>query len=302
MRILAIGNIFESNSLNVDEFCEKDSEVIVNNISSRISGAVIVISAMAAFLHNDISLYSKFNYANNKFRELVDLLAKFGVNTSMIKNCDSTNNLITIYDVEGSRKCYSSMNNSIVTNDLLALDYSAYDAVFFCCLSYSIVAPVFEKNQSLKDTKSIVLASGLTKEYFDNACLLINPSIVFMNEGELNTVLGVMCDSTKLIKEKMKSVDMGNTALVVTMGAKGVATLGSWGYHNYSVSKIESIVHHGGAGDSFALGFVHALFNNETIQNCCKLGHECALKMLSVYSVKEFLEREVKENEEQKFS
>lgn len=301
MRILAIGNIFESNSLNVDKFCEKDSEVIVKNISSRISGAVIVISAMAAFLHNDISMYSKFNHANNQFRELADLLVKFGVNTLMLKNCDSTNKLITIYDAEGSRKCYSSMNNSIVTNDLLALDYSAYDVVFFCCLPYSVVAPVFEKNQSLKDTTSIILASGLTKEYFDNACLLINPSIVFMNEGELNTVLGMACDSSKFIKKKMKSVNMRNTSLVVTRGARGVVTLGSWGYHNCSVSKVGSIIHPGGAGDSFALGFVHALFNNETIQNCCKLGHECALKMLSVYSVKEFLEREVKVNEEQKY-
>ena len=228
MKVLAIGNIFESDSLNVDKFCKKDSEVIVNNISSRISGAVIVVSAMAAFLQNDVSLYSKFDYTNNQFRELVDLLAMIGIKTSMIKNGDLTNKLITIYDAEGSRKCYSSMRNSIITDDLLALDYSVYDVVFFCCLPYSTLAPVFEKNQSLKGTTSIILASGLTNEYFDNARLLINPSIIFMNEGELNTILGLPDDSKNLIKEKMNLVDRRNTSLIVTMGAKGVATLGSW--------------------------------------------------------------------------
>ena len=49
MRILAIGNIFESKSFLVDEFCEKDSEVVANDVTSRISGAAIVVSAIAAF-------------------------------------------------------------------------------------------------------------------------------------------------------------------------------------------------------------------------------------------------------------
>ena len=49
MRILVIGNMFETASFLVSDFCEKDSEVVANDMTSCVSGAAIVVSAIAAF-------------------------------------------------------------------------------------------------------------------------------------------------------------------------------------------------------------------------------------------------------------
>ena len=58
MRILVIGNMFESKSFLVDNFCEKDCEVAAENVTSRISGAAIVVSTIAVFFNLEPYLFS----------------------------------------------------------------------------------------------------------------------------------------------------------------------------------------------------------------------------------------------------
>lgn len=160
MRILAIGNIFESKSFLVDEFCEKDSEVVANDVTSRISGAAIVVSAIAAFLNLEPFLYSKVK-EEHSINDMLMKLSKVGVNTRLIDiNDKEANILLTIYNAELERKCYSYTPNEVLAEDLLKIDFSEFDATFFCCIPFKQIKSIFEKIHQLKKTKVLFWLVG----------------------------------------------------------------------------------------------------------------------------------------------
>lgn len=212
MRILAIGNIFESKSFLVDEFCEKDSEVVANDVTSRISGAAIVVSAIAAFLNLEPFLYSKVK-EEHSINDMLMKLSKVGVNTRLIDiNDKEANILLTIYNAELERKCYSYTPNEVLAEDLLKIDFSEFDATFFCCIPFKQIKSIFEKNTSIKKNKSIILASGLTSPYFEKNKLKVDSDYIFMNRGELLKVFEKQWDGNQgIVDNCCDELDIGNT-------------------------------------------------------------------------------------------
>lgn len=292
MRILAIGNIFESKSFLVDDFCEKDSEVIANNVISRISGAAIVVSAIAAFLNLETFLYSKVN-KEHCINDMLIKLTKVGVDTRLIDIHEKKANLLlTIYNADLERKCYSYTPNQVLAEDLLKMDFSEFDATFFCCIPFEQLAPVFKKNQSLRKTKSVILASGLTGAYFEKNKLKVKSDYIFMNRGELLKVFKKeWADNQRVTYECCDQIDIGNTILVVTMGKDGVLIKDHGEELTVPVDNVSNIVHPGGAGDAFSVGFMKGILCGKSYTKCCEEGHRCAKKMLSVRSTEELLEK-----------
>lgn len=291
MRILVIGNIFESKSFLVNDFCAKDSEVIANDVTSRISGAAIVVSAIAASLDMKPFLYSKVKEDSSK--EILTKLSKAGVDTSMIvTNNEKSNILLTIYNSELERQCYSYTPNSILAEDLLKIDFSEFNATFFCCIPFEQVASVFESNASIKNTKSVILASGLTSSYFKRNKFQIRADFIFMNRGELFKLFKKeWVGNQNEFREYMSKVDVNDSVLVVTMGKDGVYIKEKNKEITVEVANIEHIVHPGGAGDAFSVGFIKSVLHKDNYKEGCKIGHECAKKLLSVRSTMELLEK-----------
>lgn len=292
MRVLVIGNIFESKSFLVDNFCSKDSEVVANNFISRISGAAIVVSTMAAFLNMEVFLLSKVKKESGVI-DILKKLSKIGVNTTLVDtSARESNILLTIYNAESERKCYSYTPNQVTTSDLMTINFSEYDATFFCCIPFIQVESLFEKNITIRNTTSIILASGLTTPYFNNEILKINPNYIFMNRGELYKVFGKDWDDNQEgVDEYISKINPNSATLIVTMGKDGVFIKEDNQKTMISVDTIKNVVHPGGAGDAFSVGFMYGILCGNNYSECCQIGHKCAEKMLSVNSIKEFIDR-----------
>lgn len=293
--ILVVGNVFESKSLIVDHFCERDSEVAAKKLSSRVSGSAIVVSTIATYLGMDATLIAKAK--SDRLDDFISKLETFGINTTRVDfSAEESNTLITVYDSHQDRKCYSYLPAQIQTEDIINIDYSLYDAVFFCCLPYTVVSPVFESNQTISETRSIILASGLTSEYFYQCRLRLSADYVFCNRSELFSIIGEnQGDSKELLDSQISMLSKENATLVVTMGKDGVVVSHENSFRRIGVPEVKNIVHPGGAGDAFATGFINGVLNEMNVDQCCSLGHKCSEKMLSVYSVNEFIENVSKE-------
>lgn len=291
MRILVIGNMFETASFLVDNFCERDSEVVANDMTSCVSGAAIVVSAIAAFLNLEPFLFSKVK-EDDDINEILKKLSLAGVNTTLVDTGGKEKNiLLTIYNLELERKCYSYTPNQVMAQDLLRINFSEFDATFFCCIPFEQVALAFEKNKSITNTKSIILASGLTSPYFEKNKLKVNANYIFMNRGELFKIFKKTWNGEQSVTyDCCDKVIVGDTVLIVTMGKDGVFIKD----HNVKtivpVDNVTNIVHPGGAGDAFAVGFIKGILCGNDYEECCKAGHECAKKMLFVKNVKDLLD------------
>lgn len=294
--VLVIGNVFESKSLIVSNFCECDNEVVAEKLSSRISGAAIVVSAIAAFLHMNATLVTKAKTSSD-FSSLASKLSSLGINTTQIDfSSEESNTLITIYDSNQDRKCYSYLPAQIKKEDLVDIDYSLYDAVFFCCLPYMVVAHIFELSTTIYETQSIILASGLTPEYFFKQKLKVPANYIFCNRGELFSVLGERRgEHNSPLDTQIIKISLEEATLVITMGKDGVIIVGQDSIRRVSVPEIKKIVHPGGAGDAFATGYIYGILDGMNTERCCSLGHQCSERMLSVNNVVEFIEGALKE-------
>ncbi|MCM1159231.1 MAG: PfkB family carbohydrate kinase [Bacteroidales bacterium] len=292
MRILIIGNIFETASFLVDNFCEKDSEVVANDMTFCVSGAAIVVSAIAAFLNLEPFLCSKTK-EDDDINEILKKLSTVGVNTTLVDTGGKEKNiLLTFYNSELERKCYSYTPNQVMAHDLLGINFSEFDATFFCCIPFEQVALTFEKNKSITNTKSIILASGLTSFYFENDELKVNSDYIFMNRGELLKIFEKTWNGEQSVTyDCCDKVNVGDTVLIVTMGKDGVFIKDHNKKTIVPVDNISNIVHPGGAGDAFSVGFIKGILRGNNYEECCKVGHECAKKMLFVKNVKDLLDK-----------
>lgn len=287
MKILSIGNIFESYSLIVDHFCPVDGEIVAKNLNHRISGAAIAVTAMAAFLEESAYIISK-GLMTATLEKYVGLMEKRGISITVL-NASANNTLITVYDQVLSRKCYSFTPNSINGSDLEHINFGEYDLVFFCCLPYLTIKDIFNSNKSLQSTCSVVLPSGLTASYFSEHCYNLNSNYLFINRGELGNLFNYKNGIGFSTGELIKRLNMPDTNIIVTQGREGIVGIVDNEYFEQTVDDITNIVHPGGAGDSFATGFMISLKKGCSMSECCSIGHQCASKMLSVYNVEEFL-------------
>ena len=113
-----------------------------------------------------------------------------------------------------------------------------------------------------------------------------------MNRGELFKLFNKeWVGNQNEFREYMSKVDVNDSVLVVTMGKDGVYIKEKNKEITVEVANIEHVVHPGGAGDAFSVGFIKSVLYNDNYKEGCKIGHECAKKLLSVRSAMEFLEK-----------
>lgn len=287
MEILAIGNVFDSISLMVDSFCQIDGEMVANNCNKRVSGSAIVVSAMASYLEESANVIFKAKKSST-IKKYIDLLESRSANVTLVpvKEC---NTLITVYDKNLCRQCYSYLPNSIDYNDLKEIDFAKYEIVFFCSLPYQSISDLFTNNMSINSTCTVLLPNGFLPTYFREGKMNIKTDYLFMNEAELTNLLEKKTNNKKSIKDLVMKLDDSKTNIIVTRGRKGLSGYVNGKYFENSVPEISNIVHPGGAGDAFATGFMIAVMKGMPLSDCCSVGHQCASKMLSVFNTEEFL-------------
>lgn len=287
MEILSIGNVFESLSIMADSFCEKDGEIVANKLNRRISGSAIVVASMAAYLEESANVILKGGKSSS-LEKYVDLLESRNIRVTMLPE-NEINTLVTVYDKDYSRQCYSYIPNSISGNDLKEVDFTKYDLVFFCSLPYSSISDLYICNKTIYSTCVVVLPNGFLPTYFKDGIFQMRPDFLFMNEGELTNLYSteIKCDSS--IQDLIIQLRIKETNVIVTRGQKGVVGCVNKNFFENPVHEIHNIVHPGGAGDSFATGFMISFAKGGSISECCNVGHRCASKMLAVFNTEEFL-------------
>lgn len=290
MKILAIGCVFESHSFIVSDFCHIDSESKVINYSSCVDGAAVVVSSVGTWLNDSCVMLTKGSLTSS-FISLFDLLNSVNIKVDLLPEINNGNNkLFSFFNSESERMCYSYIPCEIKASELISYDFSHYDAVFFCCLPYNELSAVFSSNYSLKDTCTIIVGSGLTHTYFCEKSFLLPADFIFMNRGELFEIYQKKYENTDDVEICISNLLLGSTSVVVTMGHDGIAGIITGDYFSFSVSPVD-VIDPAGAGDSFATGFIHSFLQGKSVEQCCKKGHECAIKMLSVVGAEGFIRK-----------
>lgn len=292
MKILAIGNIFLSTSIIAENFCTKDSEIYADTLQNKISGAAIIISAVSAFLNIDATLCTK-SVKNQRVDILFKKLESLGVCFEFVQADETSdaNTMISIYNQYNERHCYTFLPNEVSAEDLQLIDYSKYDVVFFCCIPYKEIKCLLDKGKFPIAQKTIIIASGLTYQYLDVKGLKVFPDYIFMNAGELRGSLGVEEDDWL----SFERINTGDTKVIITMGKDGVVIKNNDVVSQYPVSdETNNIVHPGGAGDSFAAGYMAGQLKGWDDKESVSLGHKCAMSLLSVNSVEEYIDKILK--------
>lgn len=288
MKILVLGNVFFSTSVNVSDFCSTDSEVYADTIQNKISGGGIIISAVSSFLNMDVTFCTK-TFSNQQLECLLRKLNRLGVKVEKLSgtSINDMNCMISIYNQDLERQCYTFLPNEIKGEDLLEIQYSEYDVIFFCCIPYEHIKFLMAQGAYPISQKTIIIASGLTHQYIYNNSLRMSTDYIFMNGGELRDSLGLKND----IKFLLASLETGYSKAVVTMGKKGVFIKKNNSILHCDVSdETEQIIHPGGAGDAFATGYIVGQLRGLSEQESVQLGHECAKSLLKVRSIEEYID------------
>ena len=74
--------------------------------------------------------------------------------------------------------------------------------------------------------------------------------------------------------------------LIVTRGELGAVAVRGDAYHKVPAEPVATVVDTTGAGDLFAAGFLHALVNGRTLDDCLTLGAVCAAEIISHYGAR----------------
>ena len=74
--------------------------------------------------------------------------------------------------------------------------------------------------------------------------------------------------------------------LIVTRGELGAVAVSGDVYHEVPAEPVAKVVDTTGAGDLFAAGFLHALVNGRSLDDCLTLGAVCAAEIISHYGAR----------------
>ncbi len=282
MRILAIGNLFRSLSVRINEFCGRESEESIEKMVIHDNGAVAVITSITSILGFSPVLISKVP-EYKKEHEYFTSLANFNIDISHViwTKEKIENTMISIFDKHNERQCYTYTPNELMFADIADVDFYNYDIVFFSPLPYTIMKEVFTKCKSLKETFSVCMPSGLSLSYFLNYKFNLNSNYLFMNRGEITNLVRCSPDVRDIMRS-LNKLELGNTVLVITMGTDGILVKDPiGGITKHSIEKIDNVKIPEGAGDAFATGYILSLLKGKNINDCCKNGHECAKLVMS---------------------
>ena len=275
MKALIIGNIFKSISMQVVDFPKIDGESTIVHLGQKDTGAVLVVATICHLCNIDIKVISQ-NIQEGSIDELKEV------------KTNSPNKLITIYNNKLERNSYAYIPYPLSIKDV-DVNFSQYDVTFFCCIESTILDELYKINNSLSRTHVVLMPNGLVDGYFKNLTLKYPCDFLFINRGELHIITSSQVNQD--INLEIRSLNLNKSNLVVTDGGNGVFTLFDNELHHFNVTPVKNIAHPGGAGDSFATGFISAYFNEDIrsnkISTAIQSGHQYATKVLGVYDISE---------------
>jgi len=272
----------------VKNFSKIDLEEEIDHMSFGYAGGALVVATMNKLLGVSVSFKIKpeINIDDSISNKEFEIAIKKQL--SAISSKDK-NTFVAIYDNAQKRQCYISIKSDFCSDDFALYDFSEFDIVFFCSVSASIVKTLFKENLSIKETCSVLIPNGLIGTYFNNSNFSVPANFLFVNQAEFDSVL---CENVGVSaeKNKMQDISKGITNIVITKGKDGVSAFVDGNYLQQNVLNVDTPIHPGGAGDSFAVGFMSSYMSiPKELDTAILKGHECAIKALKTVDILEVL-------------
>ena len=269
MRVLVVGNLFQAFTIVVNNFPKIDGESAALEFRKKEAGAALVVSTICRLFNIEPKIVSQ-NISEGSFDELLNVK-------------DATpNKLLTIYNSDMDRFAYAYIPEPLSIKEL-DIDFSNYDVVFLCCIDSDTLSLLYKNNDTLSKTVSVLLPNGLVQNYFDGCNLKFACNYMFINRGELRLIQNKLMDHD--IYTKVMSLVLGESNLIITAGRHGVYTYINGEFLHHEVKPVAHIMHPGGAGDSFATGFILHYLSTGNTDAAVQIGHEYASRVMSVSDI-----------------
>ncbi len=262
MRILSIGSINIDIVLQIEDFPELDSEVLIRGLHEMHGGSAANFAVALSRLGMDVSFLGAVG--NDTYAELLKKeLIRNNVDISYLKKGDGRSGLVVvIFDETGEKRmfAYRGANKFLDADDLEEDLLSDFDWVHVASVEKDIVSKACKTFHKVSYSPgSIMVGFGLDHiEEIFNYC-----KYVFLSKSEALRLFGEEWDKLKKYKSDF----------IVTMGREGSLLVGEENISSrgYEVDVVDTT----GAGDSFAAGFVYGILNYD-IHMALKLANACA--------------------------
>jgi len=271
--IVSVGTANIDFILKVPSFVEPDSEMNIERLHISPGGSALNFAVHSARngLETGIIVMLGLDYFGDM---IYNRLEDEGVDVGCVSRVhESTGMTFVSVDGSGRRSIYSFIGaNKKLTIGKKEIDYiSRADLVHLGGTYLEIAFPVAEHADVLSFAPGTLLAAyGMSTL----RPILRNTDVLFINEYELRLLTGKSAqDAVNLL------IDEGISLIVITKGGEGAELYTRKDVIKYKVREVKAL-DTTGAGDAFAAGFIASWLKNEGLNECLKMGHECALKAL----------------------
>jgi sugar/nucleoside kinase (ribokinase family) len=272
--VLALGTCNIDFLMNVDRFSVADDEVDIENLNVSLGGSAANFAVKTSRLGLNTGIMARIgkdhygDYVSSEFEHEK-------INTERLISIDERTGMAFIsVDPEGERSIYTFMGaNSKFKLEKKDIHLIKQSEILHITGMYIEVVEEASKHAKILSLNPGTLLSSYGMEKLEN--ILKNTNILFLNKKEVTLLTGKNFeDGAKLL------VDTGIPMVVVTMGKDGSRVYTPDQELEYP-SKEVNVLDTTGAGDSFAAGFINALFNKKDLMECLKHGNESAIQCVT---------------------
>ncbi|MFQ6050993.1 MAG: carbohydrate kinase family protein [Candidatus Hydrothermarchaeota archaeon] len=262
MRVLSIGSLNIDIVVQIEDFPELDSEVLIKDLYEMHGGSAANFAVALSKLGMNVSFFGAVG--NDVYGDLLKKeLDRNKVDTSYLKNVEGKSGLVVVLvDKTGENRmfAYRGANKNLNPDDLNKDFLSLFDWIHVASVERDIIMKVCKYCGKLSYSPgSIMVDFGL--DYIEdifNYC-----KYVFLNKGE----------ALKLFGENLEEAKRYRSEFIITLGKQGSLLIGKETIRckGYEVEVVDTT----GAGDSFAAGFIYGILNYD-VKKALKLANACA--------------------------
>lgn len=279
MDVIGFGALNLDKIIHVDDIPKPGEELFLRSVHSFPGGSAANTIAGLAKLQVSAGFVGKVG-DDAEGTELLESLMYLGVDTANIKVTRGKSGIsIILVNNSGERSILlePGVNDNIETRDI-AIDYFHGAKIFhmssFVCKdsqkSFDTQKKLVREIRSMGLKVSFDPGHLYAKRGRDIEDLIINTDIFFINEEEMKILTGM-----NYMEGSKSLLDKGANIVAVKMGDRGCfVTNGAREFHvpAFKSNAIDTT----GAGDAFNAGFLYAILNKKSLEECSRYGNAVA--------------------------
>jgi sugar/nucleoside kinase (ribokinase family) len=267
--VLALGTCNADFLMNVSRFSGADDEVDIEKLRISLGGSAANFAVGVSRLGLNSGIMARIgrdhyaSYIISEFkREKIDI-------ERLVIIDEKTGMAFIAVEPEGERSIYTFMGaNSKFRLEKEDINHIKASEILHITGMYIEVV-----EEASKHANTLSLNPGtLLSSYGLNAIekILKKTDILFLNKREVTLLTNMGYDDGAALL-----VETGVPLVVVTMGNEGSKVYTEAGEIHYPANELK-VLDTTGAGDSFAAGFITAIFNKKELKECLKQGNQSA--------------------------